>query len=127
MWDFQGGSLDLPKPGDAVQIIQLHSGLRLKLHARGIVGITAAAVPSTTSNVGQQCIMIRENRELTSSSLSLWMRGVKRKVSSSTENGGCQSYVGEKRYLLLEGLCAKTTWPSLGNGTKAHLIVGSYG
>lgn len=30
MWDFQGGCLDLPKPGDAVQIIKLHSGLRLK-------------------------------------------------------------------------------------------------
>lgn len=30
MWDFQGGRLDLPEPGDAVQVIKLHSGLRLK-------------------------------------------------------------------------------------------------
>lgn len=30
MWDFQGGCLDLPKPGNAVQVIKLHSGLRLK-------------------------------------------------------------------------------------------------
>lgn len=30
MWDFQGGGLDLPEPGYAVQVIKLHSGLRLK-------------------------------------------------------------------------------------------------
>lgn len=32
-----------------------------------------------------------KTEEHTSNSLSLWTRGVKRKLSSSTENGGCQS------------------------------------
>lgn len=30
VWDFQRRCLDLPKPGNPIQIIELHSGLRLR-------------------------------------------------------------------------------------------------
>lgn len=74
---------------------------------RDIVSILAGSIQQFQLFLNTFQLHRKKNtKQLTSNSLSLWMRGVKRKVSSSTENGGCQSCLRTK--------ACYQTWKSLG-------------
>lgn len=95
VWDLQGRCLNLPVPGDSVQVVELHSRLRLKRDTRTEkIRFLRVFRSVCTNNFIRVSGSSQRMKSVTSNSLSLWMRGVKRKLSSSTENGGCQSCKG---------------------------------